>query len=311
MGRSAALNSPRTNRAIAVEGRVTESNREKLAACFDHVIAMRPEHYRLGWQAKNVMVQYSPFHRTLFLDADCLVMRDLTPLFEMMRGKPVCFSAKPVPEQETGQSLFANVRLDTLLSYFRVDWWPQILGGGHFYFEQTATAVKVFDRARWWARLERLIPFGWEQANISDELTLQCALVEAGLETECAIRNLPLAMWCPNVSGRPDVLKGVVSCRRPDGSRYSTEDHSVVHFGGDHDNVYYRRERYRLAFQAVRSGNRVALTIRSAINRPDIVGLIAYSTLRTERLKQKLARAFHRPADTSETIGSQHSAVEC
>ena len=292
LGRSAALHSPQLQRAVVVEGELPGNDRRKLSACFHHIIPMRPEHYRLGWQAKNVVHQYSPFERSLFLDSDCLVMRDLRPVFHLFRGKPVAFSAKSVPAQETGQSLFARVSLQGLRAHFQVDWWPQILGGGHFYFEQTGAADKVFERARHWASLELLKPFGWDQPNIADELTLQFALVEAGLARQCTICDFPLMLWTPAVGGNPDVLGATVDGRGKDGVSFRSGEFYAVHFGGDHQNVHYRRERYRLALHShsLEGHSAPMRGLERLVNRRAIFGPIAYATLKTERLRGRVAR---------------------
>lgn len=292
LGRSSALHSPWLRRAVVVEGELLPRDRRKLLACFHHLTLMRPEHFRLGWQAKNVVYQYSPFQRTLFLDADCLVMRDLRPVFDLFRGKPVAFSAKSIPAQEMGNSLFAKVSLEVLLAHFRTDWWPQILGGGHFYFEQTDTTCKLFEGARLWANLKRLRPFGWDQPNVSDELTLQLAIVEAGFARQCTICDLTLMLWTPSVSGNPDVLAGMVDGFYAHGVPFSTNEFYVVHFGGDHSNVYYRRERYRLALQswAAAHDRLLAITLIRLVNRRAMLGAVARVTRRSERLFERVAR---------------------
>jgi hypothetical protein len=299
LARSAALNSPSLGRAIVLEGNVSERDRNRLQACFDHIIPLRAEHFRMGWQIKNVVHEYSPFERTLFLDADCLVMRDLEPAFAAFRGKPICFSAKPVPAQETGASLFAKVSLQGLLKHFGADWWPQILGGGHFYFEKGEATEKLFRRARYWANLELLRPFGWEQTNVSDELTLQFALVEAGLARECTDRELPLMLWTPSVSADPDVFQATVNGRRTDGTSFTTSEYYAVHFGGDHHNAIYRRERYRLALQSSLPNNGASLpsTFIRSINRRALLGPIAFVALKAERLPGKLARIVKKMTD--------------
>jgi hypothetical protein len=127
LGRSIRLNSPGLPSVCIVEGELSDALRSTLETCYSEVVILRPEHARLGWQVKNVLMDYSPFEHTLFLDSDCLVMRDLRPVFTAAGERDVGFATKADPVQETGGFLFAKINLAKMMKHFQVDWWPQIL----------------------------------------------------------------------------------------------------------------------------------------------------------------------------------------
>jgi hypothetical protein len=291
LGRSAARHCPGLGMAVVVEGDLTAQQRALLESCFHHIIPMRSEHFRLGWQAKNVLFSYTPFERSLFLDADCLVMGDLGPAFAKLQGKDLCFVAKSQPGQETGRALFAKVSLQGLMDHFHTDWWPQILGGGHFYFEKTDAARRLFESAYAWSDLDRLRPFGWTSPNVSDELTLQMAVVEEGRARERTLCDEPLVLWTPWVSGNPDVMTGRTYCKGRDGVPFVDETHPVVHFGGDHQSWIYQRERWRLAFDAwCRQRLGVVGGLVRAFNAKWLVGVMAFAAQKKRRLPGRLKR---------------------
>jgi hypothetical protein len=55
---------------------------EKLTEC------VVPTYWRPAWQ-KPAMIRHSPFERTLWLDADCLVLRSLLPVLEHIQQHPL------------------------------------------------------------------------------------------------------------------------------------------------------------------------------------------------------------------------------
>jgi hypothetical protein len=82
---SLVLNSPEILRAV-----ITDSDDQRLLQLFDIVV---PYDIARGnpFQQKTVLDIYSPFQKTLFLDADCLVVRSLIPVFELFDGYSFCY----------------------------------------------------------------------------------------------------------------------------------------------------------------------------------------------------------------------------
>lgn len=257
LGRSLRLNSPGLPSVCVVEGELAPAQLAALTSCYTQVVPLRPEHARMGWLVKHTMIEYSPFGHTLFLDSDCLVLQDLRPAFERAGSRPIAFSTKTHPSQEQSGLLYSNISLKGLMSHFQVDWWPQIVGGGHFFFHATAESRRIFRRAIEWGQPEMIAPFGWtDRKRIApDELTLQIALVEAGQVRSCAIRDYPFVCWTPWERARPDVFKGTLSlANRETGTRSVAKRHLIAHFGGDAGNATYRRELWRLQLWASRQG---------------------------------------------------------
>jgi hypothetical protein len=251
LGRSLRLNSPATRAVCIVDGELPPGARERLLECYEHVYPLRPEHQGLGWQVKQTMVQYTPFDKSLFLDSDCLVLKDLTPFLEQADPQPICFATKAEPLQETGAALYAVINLQYLFKRFNVDWWPQILGGGHFVFLKTPEAHRIFERALYWRDPELIREFGWTESKRTapDELTLQIALVEAGLNRSCAMPDAPLMYWTPWESGWPDVFEQRTShIDSATGRRVWDDGHYVAHFGGVGEHFVFLREQWRLSW---------------------------------------------------------------
>jgi hypothetical protein len=257
LGRSLALNSPQIARTCVVEGALTPEVKAALSEAYTELVPLRPEHHRMGWLVKHVMAEYSPYSHTLFLDSDCLVLRDLRPAFADAGGRTIAFATKAEPNQEAGKSLFAGIELSYLLRRFAVDWWPQILGGGHFFFRQGPETRAIFERARYWGQPQIIREFGWKdpKKTAPDELTLQIALVEAGLGRACALVDYPLVCWTPPEAARPDVFRQQISLKDlHSGRRRIDRQTFVAHFGGDASNPNFRREQWRLSCWAKPNG---------------------------------------------------------
>ncbi len=254
LGRSIQLNSPTLESVCVVEGNLTDAERGALEKCYSQVVPIRAGHLGLGWQVKNVMIEYSPFEHTLFLDSDCLVLQDLRAAFAEAGERDIAFATKAEPTQETGAFLFAKIDLAQLKQEFHVDWWPQILGGGHFFFRRTPTARNIFRRALDWSQPAMLAPFGWTdfKRGAPDELTLQMALAEAGHARACALVAFPLICWTPWESARPDIFRRRISLTdRESGAQGWVGQYFVAHYGGEGlARCTYRRELWRLRLWA-------------------------------------------------------------
>lgn len=291
LGRSLRLNSPGLPSVCIVEGDLPDALRSTLETCYSEVVILRPEHSRLGWQVKNVLMDYSPFDHTLFLDSDCLVMRDLSPAFAAARERHIAFATKSEPSQESGNFLFAKIDLAQMKRHFQVDWWPQILGGGHFFFRKTPEARKIFRRALEWSEPQALSPFGWTDFSrgAPDELTLQMAIAEAGYARACALVEHPLVCWTPWENAQPDVFRRRISLKdRTTGIRRWSADHFVAHFGGDGlVKCAYRRELWRLRDAPRIPGEKARHFVMNLAKPAYHASAFIYNKL--ERVRQRLA----------------------
>src|SRR5262245_58584028 len=83
LARSIRLNSP--NQTLAV---VSDDNGEDLKRWFDLVVPFNPA-CGAGLVQKLHLYDYSPFSETLFIDADCFAVRDLSFLWTLFEGSNV------------------------------------------------------------------------------------------------------------------------------------------------------------------------------------------------------------------------------
>lgn len=134
---SLRVSNPGVPLAIACSSAVAE----KAGRFFDHVI---PERRDLrGFAHKVYLDQYSPFERTLFLDSDVLVFKDVAPYVAQWRGRAYCACGGFLTD---GVSPFGLDRARILAKIGK----PKMAfidGAGHAYFEKPACTA-VFDTAR-------------------------------------------------------------------------------------------------------------------------------------------------------------------
>lgn len=118
-----------------------ETLRAKLEPYFNHFIPERTD--LRGFMHKVYLDEYSPFTKTLFLDADMLVFRDPQELFDRWAGNAYMARGRSVKE---GKSSFGLDRA-RILERLNKESFACIDGAGHAYFEKPACHA-IFDRAR-------------------------------------------------------------------------------------------------------------------------------------------------------------------
>ncbi len=113
----------------------------KLSKHFDCFI---PEKTELsGFMHKLYLDEYSPFTKTLFIDADILALRDPTELFEKWAGMKYMTRGGTT---ESGTSHFGLDRASVLRKINKTKF-VVLDSAGHAYFEKPA-CIPVFERAR-------------------------------------------------------------------------------------------------------------------------------------------------------------------
>ena len=95
----------------------------------------------IGFELKLNLDRYAKADATLFIDADCLVTRNLSPFFDELEGTPVTAFGKNEPAGEWFGDLAARAEA------IGTDYIP-VLVGALYYFERNETAQEVFDTAR-------------------------------------------------------------------------------------------------------------------------------------------------------------------
>ena len=244
------------------------------------------EQQRVGFSIKLLVDRFAPSPQSLFLDADCLVMGDLAPLFVAFAGKPVGVLGYLKADGEMFGDVPAVCKAAGVAALARFN-------GGVYYIEQGAESAAIFAEAR------RLEPMYDELGLVrlrgqpNDEILLSIALAKAGVPPlENTGRFYADFHWWPKVE-RFDALKGIAVMRNPPAgaagrqNMYPPADLAdaplVVHFLNHHvESVRYRRETLALRLTRYPFGARPLATLR-------------YLPLEAvERAKDALRPLFHR-----------------
>jgi len=172
---------------------------ERLKPYFDFVVNERPD--VRGFAHKLYLEEYSPFTKTLFVDADMLVMRDLRLLMEQWSG---CGFTARGRLLDGGVSNF-NLDRRAILDRLGKDRFSCVDGAGHYYFERPA-CYAVFSRAR-----EILSDYGrWAPgARVADEDLIGIVMTERDIPPFACKKQV--VGFIKAIRGRPiefDVLKG-------------------------------------------------------------------------------------------------------
>lgn len=139
LARSLLLHSPNISRAIVTD----QHDDPELLQLFSYIIPYQKE-YGSNVRQKLHLDLYSPFKQTVFIDSDCIAVRDISFVFEWFSDKH--FSAVGGRSLQAGdKDSFVNV--DRVLTHFGLSQLPKF-NGGFYYFDDSSTATSVFETAR-------------------------------------------------------------------------------------------------------------------------------------------------------------------
>jgi hypothetical protein len=237
LARSLDSHCPDTPRAV-----VTDVVDRGLARLYDHQVPLRPERGS-GLVQKLWLPEYSPFDKTLFIDADTLVVRDLGFLWDLLDGHAV---AAVGARYESEGFWFGDIA--ARCERFQLSSIP-IFNGGLYYFEQGPAARRIFGDAR--SLVEQYEEHGFTtmgNGSVNDEVVLSVAIARNAdgemVDDDARAMRTPLGITGPL---RIDVPRGVgqfVKGGRP-------IEPALIHFCGDWaSGFHYRRERVKLALTA-------------------------------------------------------------
>jgi hypothetical protein len=183
---------------------------------------------------KLLLNEYSPFDETLFIDADCLVYKDLNPVFELLSKQSFANVGKEISNGEwymDVKSVIKSLSLDSI---------PQI-NGGIYYFKSDELANKVFAKAIEISNSYTdtgLKPFG--DGGINEEPVYSIAMAKNGLslidDPDKIIMYTPLG-----ISGEFNI--DFIRKRCSFVKHGSKVNPSIIHFCGDlSTKFHYKRE---------------------------------------------------------------------
>lgn len=130
---SAMLNSPQTIRAVITD------NPTALENFFDIIVPYDPA---LGnpFAAKTRLNLYTPFEKTLFLDADSLVIHSLDSYWESLDKRHFAYAGDSI----TSGVWYVDV--EETMARFGLTWLPKF-NSGAFLFDKSEEASRIFDMA--------------------------------------------------------------------------------------------------------------------------------------------------------------------
>ncbi len=226
-----------SNTTIAI---VTDDlNNDKLKELYNIIIPINLN-YGHGLVQKLYMLDYSPFKKTLFIDSDCLIIRNLDFLFDALNGRNIAVTGNAITE---GTWLGVEVE-----SFIRKHNLPFIIpfNGGMYYFENSKDTTDIFNCAKeHWQRYEDL-GFSVHASGKNEEPIMSFAISKFAEKPFSDVEKK--SMYTPiGIKGsiRIDVLRGFCSFKK-----YSERvEPSIVHFPGSFsESFFYTREVFKLKF---------------------------------------------------------------
>lgn len=255
LARSLRLHSPNISRAIVTD----RPDDEELKELFDHVILLRRE-YGSNLRQKLYLNQYSPYQRTLFIDSDCMAVRDIQFIFDALAGRS--FAVVGENYLKVGdKDLYVD--MNCVRENFGFDKIPKF-NGGIYYFDKSPTAKAVFQTAADilgdWKRLG-LTEFRGDGPNEEPIIALAMTVHQQTLfEDEGEMMRTPIGM---RGFLDIDVFAGKSTFKK----KNKVVSPAIVHFAclwNEHP-VYYR-ESLKLKMPDELRDTQNKFSIRSAIN---------------------------------------------
>jgi hypothetical protein len=229
---SLELHCPQLPRAI-----VTDSGDSELAKLYDICLPYRTEWGR-GFDYKFFLNDYSPFDRTLYIDCDCLVVRELSHVWQVFADVPFGVEGRQVSD-----GVFEG-DVATICRRLGVKSIPRF-NGGMYYFDRSDAAMAVFGTAR--EVMARYQEFGLNpmaRGFASDEPVIAISLAMHGIE---AVDDGGSTMRTPIGIRGPmhiDVLRGYCEFNK-EGVEVSP---AIAHFADWRSRgFHYNREAMKLA----------------------------------------------------------------
>jgi hypothetical protein len=224
---SLELTNPDIPRAIITDA----IDHPKIKKLYQFIIPIN-EAFGIGLIQKLYLLDYSPFHKTLFIDSDCLVINRLINLLVLCQNHSFVVLGKQISKGKW----YMDVPL--MLNKFGLPSIPKF-NGGLYYFENSKTVKSIFNTAKELANKYDQYGFLKLRGGINEEPLLSIAMA---LHSVTAIEDNGTGMRTPlGISGKfnVDFLNNYCSFIK-NGSHVSP---IVVHFCGQISNgFHYKRE---------------------------------------------------------------------
>ncbi|MEJ5914133.1 hypothetical protein [Pseudokineococcus sp. 1T1Z-3] len=230
LARSLQRHSPGLPRAVVTD------RPEQMSRWYDVVVPHDAAHGS-GFAQKLALDVYTPFSRTLFLDSDCLAVRDVREVVDLLAGHPFAACGRAA---RTGEWFGADIA--TVLERLGGTRPLALFNGGLYYWERSTTSQAVFSTARATAaRYEELgfFPMRGRPGALTDEPLVSIGMRTHGVDVVDdggSTMRTPLGM-----EGELDV--DVLAGRCSFVKEGRLVEPAVLHFcGGWAESTLYRRE---------------------------------------------------------------------
>ncbi len=196
-----------------------------------------------GFTPKLFLDQLAPSGQTLFIDSDCLVYGDLTPVFEKFKDHNVSVIGNFISKGEW----FGNI--EQICDQFNIPHLPKF-NGGVYYLENGEIASRVYQKARELESSYDQIRFVRLRGRPNDEVLMAVAMQLFGQEPVKEDGTI-MAEFVNFQSGvKSDLLKGKIALYNVvNHKKYVPEwplhiaEPLIVHYLGHHNKLYpYTKE---------------------------------------------------------------------
>lgn len=215
---------------------VTDSTDPELYELYDFVIPADSS-AGIGFLQKLYVRDYTPFDETLFIDVDCLCVRNIDFLWEPFSKCDVSVIGRKVGEGELFGFSLPDIQKALGLKYVIS------FNGGVYYFKKNDKARLIYNKAKDIVRNYAAYNLVKVRGEIADEPLMSLAM---GMYEQEPVNDYGKGMYTPvGQTGqfRMDVLKGF--CEFIKNGRKVTP--AIMHFGFGHTRAFhYRRESLKL-----------------------------------------------------------------
>jgi len=223
---SLLLTNPSIKRAV-----ITDAPDDEFDGLFDTYIPYNKT-YGKGLSQKLYLDKYSPFDETIFIDADCLVFKSLEPVITLCKK----YSFVVFGDQLSSGEWYMDVA--AMCKKFNLPSIP-LFNGGTYYFNKSALALKIYDKAR--ELKENYVELGFKdfRGSINEEPLIAVAMAINNIE---AVDDNGFVMRTPigiNGSLKVDILTNKCFFNKEG----VLVEPAIMHFSGSFANAFhYKRE---------------------------------------------------------------------
>lgn len=204
---------------------------------FDRIIEISPDLDIRGAMNKVVMDRVTPYDRTMYLDADCLLINNRIEFFwRKFRGHGMAVEGH---RQSRGAAFACSLGSKDAAELCRLLTVPflTVFNAGVIYFETTDEGRAVFDRARdlYQGPLRESLTYRYKHpGEYADEPIFAAALAQLGIPPHESPLSHRLQVTTPNaIGGIVDIDTGELTLfKQPPGGRSETWSGAVCHFCG-------------------------------------------------------------------------------